>query len=159
MINEINIDKIKQLKLPGFLDGLEYINQSQLLHTLSLSEGLALLIHRKKHYRDNKRLARLIKSAKLRYPNAMVEDINHEHKRAISIDQLKWFTSGQWLNNHKSILLIGPTGIGKKYLTLLALNLPAVLELKQDTTDYQNYWRHYGLLMLKEVIRNSLGSY
>lgn len=152
MIEQITLDKIRQLKLPGLLEGLEHIQKNQALQTLSLAEGLALLIDREKHYRDNKRLDRLIKSAKLRYQNAMVEDINHEHKRAISIEQFKWLTSGQWLTNFQNILLMGPTGIGKTYLACACAQLACRLGVKT---------RYYRLSKLLEELRiaNADGSY
>lgn len=90
MLDKITLDKIRSLRLFGMLNAFEHIEQSQSLQTLSFTEGLSLLVDHEVNLRENKRLDRLIKNAKLRYPDAMVEDIDHEHKRAINSDQLKW---------------------------------------------------------------------
>lgn len=116
MLNNITLDKMRNLKLFGMLDAFEHIKQTQSLHTLSFTEGLSLLVDQESLNRDNKRLARLIKMAKLRYPQAMVEDINHEHKRALTPEQFRGLISGQWLIEQQNIILLGPTGIGKTFL-------------------------------------------
>jgi len=144
MLNQPTIDKLRQLKLFGMLDGLEHIDQTQALQTLSFSEGLSLLVDRQAHYQDNKRLHRLIKHAKLRYPHAMVEDINHEHKRAATPEQLKWLISGQWLMKHQNVLLVGPTGIGKTFLTCACAQLACRLGFNT---------RYFRLSKLLEAIR------
>lgn len=123
MLEEITRDKMHRLKLLGMLEAFEHIHQTDSLQNISFAEGLALLIDRETNYRDNKRLDRLIKNAKLRYINAMVEDISLEHKRAITSDQFKSLISGQWLMNHQNILLIGPTGIGKTFLACACAQL------------------------------------
>ena len=123
MLQQVTLDKIRRLKLFGMLEAFERINQNQALQTLSFSEGLGLLVDQETHHRDNKRLARLIRNAKLRYPQAMVEDINYEHKRTIAAEQFKWLVGGQWLSNYQNILLIGPTGMGKTYLACACAQL------------------------------------
>jgi len=123
MLEKVTLEKIRNLKLFGMLQGIERIQANQSLQTLTLTEGLGLLVDEETHLREIKRLARLIKTAKLRYPQAMIEDINYEHKRAIASEQFKWLTSGQWLINHQNILLIGPTGIGKTYLACACAQL------------------------------------
>lgn len=123
MLDNITINKMKTLKLQGMLDAFEHIQHNEALQTLTFSEGLAMLIDREANHRDNKRLQRLTRLAKLRYPQAMVEDINQQHQRAIHAEQMKWLVSGQWLTNHQNILLIGPTGMGKTYLACAAAQL------------------------------------
>jgi len=144
MLEEITLDRMRHLKLFGMLDAFEHIQKTQSLQTLSFSEGLSLLVDQETLYRTNKRLDRLTRTAKLRYPNALIEDINYEHKRMITPEQFKWLTSGQWLRNHQNILLIGPTGIGKTYLACACAQLACRLGF---TT------RYFRLSKLLETIR------
>jgi DNA replication protein DnaC len=152
MLQQPTLDKIRQFKLFGMLDALDRIQQNQSLQTLSFSEGLGLLIDQEAHYRENKRLVRLLKSAKLRYPNAMIEDINYEHKRVISSQQLKSITTGQWLINYNNLIFIGPTGIGKTFLACACAQLACRF-------GYQT--RYYRLSKLLEALRiaHADGSY
>lgn len=148
MLNNITLDKMKSLKLHGMLDAFEHINQTQALQTLSFTEGLSMLVDREVNYRDNKRLARLIKNARLRYPQAMVEDINHEHKRAVTAEEFTWLAKGQWLTNHQNILLIGPTGIGKTYLACACAQLACRLGV---TTRYFRLSKLFELMRIAQA--------
>lgn len=123
MLEQITLEKIQQLKLHGMLEGLKHINDTQALHALSFSEGLGLLADWELAHRTNKRLYNLLKAAKLRYPQAMVEDINTTHKRALTPELLRWLVSGQWLATYQNILLVGPTGVGKTYLACACAQL------------------------------------
>lgn len=123
MLEQATHEKLRQLKLFGMLDGLEHIQKTQALQTLSFAEGLGLLVDHETNYKESKRLQSLIKSAKLRYGQAMIEDINYEHKREISREQFQWLIGGQWLMNHQNIIFIGPTGLGKSYLACACAQL------------------------------------
>lgn len=144
MLDNITLDKMKTLRLHGMLDAFEHIKQSQSLQTISFPDGLSLMIDREAQYRENNRLARLIRQAKLRYPQAMIEDINHEHKRSVTPDQFSWLTKGQWLLNNQNILLVGPTGIGKTYLACACAQLACRLGFNT---------RYFRLSKLLELIR------
>jgi len=152
MLEQHTLDKTRQLKLFGMLEAIERIQSNQALQTISFAEGLKLLIDQETYYRDEKRLTRLTKNAKLRYPQAMVEDIDYKHERKVSSDLLKWLSSGQWLLNHQNILLIGPTGIGKTYLACAAAQLACRLGIQT---------RYFRLSKLLETIRiaHADGSY
>lgn len=123
MLDNCFIEKMHQLRLQGMLTAYQQISQSEQLHRLTLAEGLNLLLDHEVTYRANNKLERLLKIAKLRYPQALIEDINYEHKRAIAHEQWQWLTSGQWLVNHQNIILVGPTGIGKTYLACACAQL------------------------------------
>jgi len=116
MLEQVTLNKIRQLKLHGFVEALSEIEKNDALHSLNFFEGIGLLVDREVDCRTTKRLVRLIKQAKLRYPNAMVEDINYQHKRAIKPEDFRWMVSGSWLAKNQNIILVGPTGIGKTYL-------------------------------------------
>lgn len=152
MLEQITLEKILTLKLYGMADAFRNINETDTLHSLSLSEGLGLLTDWEMAHRTNKRLHNLLKMAKLRYPQAMVEDINSEHKRALSPELLRWVVGGQWLAKHQNIILVGPTGIGKTYLACAC----AQLACRQGSNT-----RYFRLSKLLEALRiaHADGSY
>lgn len=152
MLEQVTIDKLRTLKLFGMLEAIANIQQNEALQNMSFSDGIGLLADQEISLREAKRLSRLIKAAKLRYSQAMVEDINYQHKRAITKEQLQWMVSGKWLLNHQNILLLGPTGIGKTYLACAC----AQLACRKGVTT-----RYYRLSKLLEIIRiaHADGSY
>lgn len=123
MLHQETSEKLKTLKLNGMMDALNHIQQTDSLQALSFTEGLAMLVDQELCERETKRLARLTKSAKLRVPNAMVEDIDYNYKRGVTPKLLRWIASGQWLSNRQNILLTGPTGLGKTYLACACAQL------------------------------------
>lgn len=116
MLEQQTLQKLNQLKLSGMLEAIETLQHNNSLCQLSLQEGLGILVDYEYNHRSNKRLERLLKSANLRYKNAMIEDINYQYNRGIAVEKLRLLASGTWLINHKNILFIGPSGIGKTYL-------------------------------------------
>lgn len=66
--------------------------------------------------RDNKRIGRLLREAKLRIPSACLEDIDYAPKRELDRDQIRQRSSGRWIADHANVLITGMTGVGKSYL-------------------------------------------
>ena len=89
-------EKLQQLKLPAFIEVFDEIaNNSH--HQLSLEEALSMMVERELIVRDNKRLARLLKAAKLRYPNANVASIDYNDSRKKTAEQLRQLTHCEWI--------------------------------------------------------------
>ena len=82
MLNQQTTDQLRALKLTGMLEAWEQQREQPQTHDLSFDERLALLVEREVLHRENRRLARLLKAAKLRV-NACVEDIDYRHPRGL----------------------------------------------------------------------------
>lgn len=108
-------EKLLQLKLPAFIDVYEEIVNNDKLK-MSLEEALNLMTEREIILRDNKRLVRLLKTAKLRYSNACVTDIDYSQDRDFNKEQVRMLTHCEWIAKSKNIIITGPTGTGKSYL-------------------------------------------
>ena len=57
-----------------------------------------------------------LRRAKLRHPNACIEDIDFRHPRGLDKSLVLSFASGRWLREHLNILITGPCGVGKSWL-------------------------------------------
>lgn len=66
--------------------------------------------------RDNKRIGRLLRDARLRIPSARLEDIDDAPKRELDRAQIRQLSSGRWIADHANVLITGMTGVGKSYL-------------------------------------------
>jgi DNA replication protein DnaC len=87
----------------------------------SFEERLGLLVEYEWTHRQNKRLAILLKQAKLRL-DACVEDINYVHPRGLDRGLMKSLATCQWLNDHHNVIITGPTGIGKTFIACALAN-------------------------------------
>jgi len=73
MINT-TLEQLRSLKLAGMATALQEQLAQANLSALSFEERLALLVDREMHWRSDKRQARLLKAARLKFPQACIED-------------------------------------------------------------------------------------
>ena len=109
-------DKLLTLKLNGFIDVAEEIQNNKSLQKLELDEALGLMVDREVLLRQNRRQSRLLKNAKLRHPKASIEAIDYHMPREFNQQQFRALMSCEWLQEARNIIFIGPTGVGKSYL-------------------------------------------
>lgn len=84
-------------------------------HSLSFDERLGLLLDRELAWRDDKRLERLRKQAKLKYASACLEDLDRRRGRTLDERLIATLASGDWIRQRHNLLLTGPTGVGKTW--------------------------------------------
>lgn len=111
------IDQLRDLRLPGFIDALnQQLNQPNTYTELSFSDRLALLVNNELTSRNNKKIQRLIRQAKLRL-NAHLSDVDYSPKRGLRKEVVAQLTQNDWLANHRNLLIEGATGTGKTFFT------------------------------------------
>lgn len=115
MLEQQTLDQLHALKLSGMIDALQQQREQPATHDLSFEERLALLVEREVLHRENRRLARLLKAARLRV-NACVEDIDYRHPRGLDRARMAGLAQLGWLREAQNLCLTGPTGCGKTWL-------------------------------------------
>lgn len=115
-MNKQTQENLYQLRLHGFIQAYEDIIQQSNDSELSISEALTIMTDREICLRENKRQARLLKLAKLRYPQANYESIDYRLPRKFNQQQFKELGHGQWIIQARNIIITGPTGVGKSYI-------------------------------------------
>lgn len=116
MLVQPSIDKLRSLKLNGMLKAYETLAQQNQTTTVSFEEGLGLLLDHEQTHREDKRLQRLLKLAKLRFPQACIEDVDYHHPRNLDTSQFRMLAQVDWVTQKHHLIIIGPTGAGKSYL-------------------------------------------
>jgi DNA replication protein DnaC len=79
-------------------------------------ERFGLLVDAEWVDRENRRLTRLLREAKLRYPHACIEDIDYPAKRELDKATTRQIATGRWILDHLNVCITGATGTGKSYL-------------------------------------------
>jgi DNA replication protein DnaC len=115
MLNQHTLDKLHALRLTGMAAAFEQQLAQPAVQELSFEERFALLLDQEILYRDNRRLARLLKAAKLRV-GACVEDIDYRHPRGIDRPFMSTLASCQWIERHQNLAITGAAGSGKTWL-------------------------------------------
>ena len=90
--------------------------QSTACDALSFEERLGLLVDRETTVRDDRRMTNRLRRAKLRHPNACIEDVDFRHPRGLDKSLVLSFACGRWLREHLNVLITGPCGVGKSWL-------------------------------------------
>ena len=116
MMMHTTLAQLRTLKLDGLATGLEEQLTQPGMTAMSFEERLALLIDREVHCRSDRRLTRLLKQARLKYPQAAIEDIDARPTRGIDRRTVMSLALGDWVSSGHSVLISGPTGAGKSWL-------------------------------------------
>jgi DNA replication protein DnaC len=114
-MNEETIEKMKNMKLFGMLRAFDTLNDSNNTDNLSSDEHLAFLIDAEWDDRYNRKLNRLLKAAKFRYKSA-IEQVNFKESRNLNKSKFLRLANCDWIKKNESIIITGPTGVGKSYL-------------------------------------------
>ena len=164
MLNQHTREQLHALKLTGMLDALEQQRTQPETHDLAFEERLALLVEREVLHRENRRLARLLKAARLR-GDACVEDIDYRHPRGLKKPQMAALANLDWIRQALNLCLTGPTGCGKTWLacalgnqacrqglSVRYLRLPALLEQLRIAHGDGSYVRLMGQLLKTDLL-------
>jgi DNA replication protein DnaC len=116
MMTEPTIDKLRALKLFTLATAWIAQRSEPTMAELSFDERLSLLVEAETLARDNKRLQKLLRDAKLRVPSACMEDVDLSAKREIDKPLFRSLATGRWIGEHSNVLITGMTGVGKSYL-------------------------------------------
>jgi DNA replication protein DnaC len=115
MNQQNNLRLMQEMRLYGMQAALEGIIQSKQLSALSAEQLLALLLQQEWDERNNRKVTRLTKNARFRY-NASLQEIKADSKRNLSVDQLAQISTCDWVRQAESMVITGPTGVGKSHL-------------------------------------------
>lgn len=116
MLNEHTINQLRGLRLDGMVRAIEDQASSTAATSLGFEERLTLLVQREVAWRDDRRVARLLKAARLKVSTACVEEINWRASRGLDKSMVTALAGCDWLRHGQSLLITGATGCGKTWL-------------------------------------------
>ncbi len=116
MMMNNTLAQLRELKLVGMATAVEEQLSSTASTALSFEERLALMVDREVHQRADKRHAALLKRARLKYPQACIEDVDGRAGRGFERPALMSLALSRWVEDGTAVLVTGPTGSGKSWL-------------------------------------------
>jgi len=116
MMMEQTMEKLRTLKMFAMVAAWFAQREDTSMNELDFDSRFALLIEAETLARDNKRLNKLLHDAKLRIPNACIEDVDFGTKRELDRGLVRQLTIGRWIVDKQNIIITGATGVGKTYL-------------------------------------------
>ncbi len=121
MLNEQTMEKLRAMKLNGIADAFKGQLEQPDIHQLSFEERFGLLVDRQWIWKEDRRMKRLLGNAKLKI-NACIEDIDYKIPRGIDRSVVLRLASCHWIQSTQNIIITGPTGVGKTYLSCAFAN-------------------------------------
>jgi DNA replication protein DnaC len=116
MLTQPTIDRLQTMRLDALAAAWQEQQTQPEVIRLGFDERFAMLIDAEWLYRENKRLARCLKEAKLRLSLACVEDIDYPVKRELDRAIIRQLTSCRWVDEHQNVVITGATGTGKTFV-------------------------------------------
>ena len=116
MMTNTTLDQLRNLKLAGMASGLQDQLTQAGMTAMSFEERLGLLVDREVHWRSDKRRARLLKEANLKFSQACIEDFDNRAGRGLDRSAVMSLVLGNWIESGHSVLISGQTGTGKTWL-------------------------------------------
>ena len=116
MLQEPTYEKMIQMRMRGMADAWLEQQQDREIENLTFDERLGLLVDAEALHRENKRMKRNLKQAKLRLSNACMEDLDYSPKRKLDKKLVRQLATCKWIALHQNIVITGKTGVGKSYL-------------------------------------------
>jgi DNA replication protein DnaC len=110
------IDKLYAMGLSGMARALAEQHGRADYQGLDFDDRLGMLVDREAQDRENRRLARYLKAARLRIAGACVEDVDFRAPRGLRRSELLHLAASEWVEAHHNCVIVGPTGVGKTYL-------------------------------------------
>lgn len=151
MFNQQTVEKLREMKLKGFVESYERQLEQPSVLELSFDERFSMLVDDEHLNRKNRTVSKLIKNAKFRMP-ASIENINYNPRRKLDKSIIQGFYSCSWIKLKQDILITGATGVGKTFICC------AIGEIACRNSYHTIYYRTSNLLSLLAAKRGD-GTY
>ena len=116
MLNGSTLEKLSALRLHEMAQAWQDQQHRADHEALTFDERFGLLIDAQWLGRENRRLQRSLREARLRLAHASLEAIEHRPQRPLDRAQLRQLATGRWIAEHHNIVITGPTGTGKTFV-------------------------------------------
>lgn len=116
MLKEPTVEQLHTLRLRAMAAAwVEQQNSPDIL-AMPFDERFALLVDAEWMARENARLGRALKEAKLRISGASVEGIEYPLRRELDKSLVRQLAACTWVHQHQTVIVTGATGTGKTYV-------------------------------------------
>jgi len=122
MIEE-TVRKLNEMKLFAMADKLREFTHNNQSGQLDSTEQFVVMVDAEYDRRNNNRIKRLLRNAKIKLTMACVEDIDYAPARNLKKDALTDLLLCDFIEHHNNVLISGATGTGKTYIACALANL------------------------------------
>ena len=151
-----------RLKLNAFYKAFIEQESQPSYSDIPFANRLRMLLEAEDSFREDRRVQRLMKQAKLPIKSADINDINFTPSRNLDKGLILELSEGSYLRYKRNVLLLGPTGVGKTFISTalanramiagysaLYLRIPRLMQYLQSVRGEDGYLKY--LAKLKRI--------
>jgi DNA replication protein DnaC len=117
-MSEPTVRKLRELCLLGMADAYHsQITNPVAYETMTFEDRFAMCVDAECDKRATSRLERLIKAAKLRFPDACPEGFDYNESRSLDKAQIARLLECRFIEERRDVIITGATGTGKTWLS------------------------------------------
>jgi DNA replication protein DnaC len=116
MLTNPMLEQMQTLGLAGMAAAYRQLAEQDNTAALSRDEWLGLMLDREVAVRADRRLTNRLAAAKLRFPDASIEDIDFAGRRGLDRRHILQLAQGAWLQAKENLIVTGQTGTGKTWI-------------------------------------------
>jgi DNA replication protein DnaC len=116
MLHEPTLEKLRALKLDALAAAWSAQHKDPEIARLGFDERFGLLVEAEWLHRENKRLERVLREAKLKLSQACIEDIDYPPRRELDRTVIRQLATCRWVAEHQNVIVTGAAGCGKTYV-------------------------------------------
>lgn len=109
--------RLREMKMSGMAEAFERQVLDPNADLSSFMERITELVNTEWQIRYDKKLNRLLRQAKLRYPQADLDDSIYEADRKLDYTSIEKLATCNWIDEGRNLLITGMTSSGKTYLS------------------------------------------
>lgn len=116
-MNEETLRKLTEMKMGAMAELYQQQGQNKEYNNMDFDDRFNLLVDYEYDRRKSNKLDRLIKQATFNNPTAAIEDIEYHPDRNLDKPLILELASGNYIQNHHNIILMGASGNGKTWIS------------------------------------------
>jgi DNA replication protein DnaC len=116
MTDQETIEKLTQMKLGSMAHAFKEMLTQAPGTQMTFTEQMALMVDREWTERENRKLARLTRAARLAVSDATLEAAWCDPARGLDKAQVRDLATAKWIRNKQNVIVVGKTGVGKTFL-------------------------------------------
>jgi DNA replication protein DnaC len=152
MLTEPTNEKLHALRLGAMAAAWATQREDPKMNEIDFDGRFGMLVDAEHLARDNKRLKRALREAKLRITNARIEDIDYAPKREVDRALVRQLGTCAWIGSHANVIITGATGTGKSYVA-------CALAQQACRTGYRAVYRRMPRLIEELALAHADGTY
>ena len=121
MLKQQTLNRLRELRLPGMSAAYEEEQRQGDAGQMSFDDRFGLLVEKEWSLRQERRTQRRLKDAHLK-EQAWLEDADLDSARGLSRELARELGTCNWIRAKKNLLVTGPTGTGKTWVSCALAN-------------------------------------